>query len=199
MHGSRSSPRRRHHPSRLHRPRSDDLHLGERAASRRRFHRCPILDWSLRLPLLALSLQLASSCTPCPAGSKLRSLWTISTPVFSSSCSTSSLSRLTPRGSELRSSSIVYDRLIAAGEQHPVAGNKDGSYLSFKSTQGAIFFVINIVGHFGTVLSNANEKRQLNFKYVLSCAALSWLDYRISAQHHRPWTPQLICWWRRVW
>lgn len=54
-------------------------------------------------------------------------------------------------GSELGSPSVVYDRLVAAGKQHPVPGNKDGSYLSFKSTQGAIFFVINIVGNFGTV------------------------------------------------
>jgi SSS family transporter len=45
----------------------------------------------------------------------------------------------------------VWDLLQEAAAAHPVDGNKDGSYLTMKSTQGAIFFVINIVGNFGTV------------------------------------------------
>lgn len=45
----------------------------------------------------------------------------------------------------------VWDLLQAAAAAHPVDGNKDGSYLTMKSTQGAIFFIINIVGNFGTV------------------------------------------------
>jgi len=45
----------------------------------------------------------------------------------------------------------VYDLLVAAAEAHPVAGNAGGSYLTMQSTQGAVFFVINIVGNFGTV------------------------------------------------
>ena len=44
----------------------------------------------------------------------------------------------------------VYDLLVAASEAHPVAGNKDGSYLTMRSQQGGIFFVINIVGNFGS-------------------------------------------------
>ncbi|CAN8100734.1 unnamed protein product [Discula destructiva] len=51
----------------------------------------------------------------------------------------------------LGSPAAVYDLLIEAARTHPVAGNKDGSYLTMQSREGAIFFVINIVGNFGTV------------------------------------------------
>ncbi|KAL2121675.1 hypothetical protein VTJ04DRAFT_2130 [Mycothermus thermophilus] len=51
----------------------------------------------------------------------------------------------------LGSPSAVYDRLVDAALRHPVDGNKDGSYLTMQSREGAIFFVINIVGNFGTV------------------------------------------------
>lgn len=46
----------------------------------------------------------------------------------------------------LGSPSAVYDRLVDAALRHPVDGNKDGSYLTMQSREGAIFFVINIVG-----------------------------------------------------
>lgn len=45
----------------------------------------------------------------------------------------------------------VYDLLVEAGIKHPVDGNAKGSYLTMRSKEGAIFFVINIVGNFGTV------------------------------------------------
>lgn len=45
----------------------------------------------------------------------------------------------------------VWDLLVAASERHPVEGNAGGSYLTMQSREGAIFFVINIVGNFGTV------------------------------------------------
>ncbi|KAI9761317.1 MAG: hypothetical protein M4579_001107 [Chaenotheca gracillima] len=45
----------------------------------------------------------------------------------------------------------VYDLLVEAAKRHPVEGNEDGSYLTMRSKEGAIFFVINIVGNFGTV------------------------------------------------
>ncbi len=45
----------------------------------------------------------------------------------------------------------VYELLVKAAEAHPVAGNADGSYLTMRSKEGAIFFVINLVGNFGTV------------------------------------------------
>jgi urea-proton symporter len=51
----------------------------------------------------------------------------------------------------LGSPSAVYDLLVQAATKHPVEGNQDGSYLTMKSKEGAIFFVINIVGNFGTV------------------------------------------------
>lgn len=51
----------------------------------------------------------------------------------------------------LGSPSAVYDLLVQAAAAHPVEGNEGGSYLTMKSKEGAIFFVINITGAFGTV------------------------------------------------
>jgi Na+/proline symporter len=51
----------------------------------------------------------------------------------------------------LGSPAAVYDALVAASQRHPVDGNSGGSYLTMQSREGAIFFVINIVGNFGTV------------------------------------------------
>ena len=45
----------------------------------------------------------------------------------------------------------VWELLQDAAARHPVDGNKGGSYLTMQSREGAIFFVINIVGNFGTV------------------------------------------------
>lgn len=45
----------------------------------------------------------------------------------------------------------VWELLQQAAVAHPVAGNEHGSYLTMRSQQGAVFFVINIVGNFGTV------------------------------------------------
>jgi Na+/proline symporter len=41
--------------------------------------------------------------------------------------------------------------LVEASKRHPVSGNAEGSYLTMRSKEGAVFFVINIVGNFGTV------------------------------------------------
>ena len=46
----------------------------------------------------------------------------------------------------------VWELLNQAAERHPVAGNAGGSYLTMRSKEGAVFFVINIVGNFGTFL-----------------------------------------------
>ncbi|VUC29471.1 unnamed protein product [Clonostachys rosea] len=54
-------------------------------------------------------------------------------------------------GTELGSPSEVYHRLVEAAATHPVEGNAEGSYLTMRSKEGIIFFVINIVGNFGTV------------------------------------------------
>jgi urea-proton symporter len=45
----------------------------------------------------------------------------------------------------------VYDLLMQAAEDYPVEGNAGGSYLTMRNKEGVIFFVINIVGNFGTV------------------------------------------------
>ncbi|AOW02940.1 Sodium:solute symporter family-domain-containing protein [Yarrowia lipolytica] len=45
----------------------------------------------------------------------------------------------------------VYDLLVERALQLPVKGNEQGSYLTIKSYDGAIFFVMNIIGGFGTV------------------------------------------------
>lgn len=52
---------------------------------------------------------------------------------------------------DLGSPSKLYDILQSITVDRPVPGNQDGSYLTMKSKDGAIFFVINIVGNFGTV------------------------------------------------
>ncbi|KAK0335287.1 urea active transporter [Friedmanniomyces endolithicus] len=53
--------------------------------------------------------------------------------------------------SVLGSPGVVYDKLVAAAERHPVAGNAQGSYLTMRSQEGVVFFVINLVGNFRTV------------------------------------------------
>jgi SSS family transporter len=53
--------------------------------------------------------------------------------------------------SVLGSPGAVFDALVKAAAKHPVEGNAEGSYLTMRSQEGAIFFVINIVGNFGTV------------------------------------------------
>jgi SSS family transporter len=45
----------------------------------------------------------------------------------------------------------VWELVTQAGIDHPVSGNAQGSYLTMHSRSGGIFFVINIVGNFGTV------------------------------------------------
>lgn len=56
---------------------------------------------------------------------------------------------------KLGSPRAVYDSLVEAANRHPVHGNAEGSYLTMRSYEGAIFFVINIVGNFGTVFCDA--------------------------------------------
>jgi SSS family transporter len=51
----------------------------------------------------------------------------------------------------LGSPAKVYELLMEASKAHPVEGNQDGSYLTMRSSNGIKFFVINIVGNFGTV------------------------------------------------
>lgn len=45
----------------------------------------------------------------------------------------------------------VWELLVEKAKVSPVEGNAEGSYLTMKSRSGGIFFVINIIGNFGTV------------------------------------------------
>jgi hypothetical protein len=54
-------------------------------------------------------------------------------------------------GDALGSTASVYKKLNELSAITPVPGNAGGSYLTMKSKDGAIFFVINIIGNFGTV------------------------------------------------
>jgi len=45
----------------------------------------------------------------------------------------------------------MYNMLVKAGEERPVAGNKNGSYLTLKSNNGLVFLIIQMFGAFGNV------------------------------------------------
>lgn len=49
---------------------------------------------------------------------------------------------------ELGSPGKVYDALVAAAKAHPVEGNAEGSYLTMRSKEGGIFWIINLIGEF---------------------------------------------------
>ena len=49
-------------------------------------------------------------------------------------------------GDRLGSPRAVYDALTDLAAHSPVEGNAGGSYLTMRSKEGAIFFVINIIG-----------------------------------------------------
>ncbi|CDO93330.1 unnamed protein product [Kluyveromyces dobzhanskii CBS 2104] len=57
--------------------------------------------------------------------------------------------------SQLGSPKAIYDLVREAAVQHPIEGNAGGDYLTMRSRSGGIFFVINIVGNFGTVFLDA--------------------------------------------
>lgn len=52
---------------------------------------------------------------------------------------------------ELGSPGRVYDALVGAAKAHPVEGNAEGSYLTMRSKEGGIFWIINLIGEFGFV------------------------------------------------
>ena len=45
----------------------------------------------------------------------------------------------------------VWNHLVIKAANKPVSGNMDGSYLTFFSSNGLTFGIINIIGNFGTV------------------------------------------------
>lgn len=73
----------------------------------------------------------------------------------------------------LGSPSKVYGLLVEAAKAHPVAGNAEGSYLTMRSKDGAIFFVINIVGNFGTVFVSSLPS-PMSLPTTLASTPRSW-------------------------
>ncbi|KAF1987589.1 Na+/solute symporter [Aulographum hederae CBS 113979] len=80
----------------------------------------------------------------------------------------------------------LYDILTEIVIDRPVPGNAGGSYLTMKSKDGGIFFVINIIGNFGTVfMDNAYYNKAISASPVhalpgyimggLSWFAIPWL------------------------
>ncbi|KAK6612456.1 sodium symporter family protein [Botrytis cinerea] len=77
----------------------------------------------------------------------------------------------------LGSPKAVFDLLLKAAADHPVEGNSGGSYLTMKSSEGAIFFVINIVGNFGTVfLDNGYYNKAIAASQCMRFQVISWVE-----------------------
>jgi Na+/proline symporter len=89
----------------------------------------------------------------------------------------------------LGSPKAVFDLLVTAAKSHPVSGNADGSYLTMQSREGAIFFVINIVGNFGTVFcDNGYYNKAIAASPVHALpgyiiGGLSWFAIPVSRYH----------------
>jgi urea-proton symporter len=77
----------------------------------------------------------------------------------------------------LGSPGAVWGLLQKAALDHPVAGNAGGSYLTMQSKEGVIFFVINIVGNFGTVFCDNGESAMLEMDTLIS--VLTFLGLRL--------------------
>lgn len=73
----------------------------------------------------------------------------------------------------------MYDLLTTAAKDHPVAGNAQGSYLTMRSQEGAIFFVINLVGNFGTVFMDNGSCMELFHIYRSSHGNLLIIPERL--------------------
>ncbi|KAG2419119.1 hypothetical protein HFD88_002223 [Aspergillus terreus] len=50
----------------------------------------------------------------------------------------------------------LYDLLNAAGQHHPVSGNKDGTYLTMTSKGGILFGILHICSNFGLVIMDTS-------------------------------------------
>jgi len=61
---------------------------------------------------------------------------------------------------KLGSPKAMFNLLLEAAKKHPVSGNAGGSYLTVRSHDGIIFFVINIVCNFGTVFCDAGYSQK---------------------------------------
>ncbi|KAK6887570.1 Urea active transporter [Candida tropicalis] len=83
--------------------------------------------------------------------------------------------------SKLGSPGAVWDLVTAYAETNPREGNSQGSYLTLRSRSGGMFFVINIIGNFGTVfLDNGYFNKAFSANPVSSykgyiLGSLAWL------------------------
>ncbi|TIB75056.1 hypothetical protein E3Q23_02446 [Wallemia mellicola] len=74
----------------------------------------------------------------------------------------------------------LYDLLVQQGINNPVEGNADGSYLTFRSMGGIVFFFVNLCGNFGTVYMDqayfnravASQPKSITKSFVLG--SLCW-------------------------
>ena len=71
----------------------------------------------------------------------------------------------------LGSPSKVYDLLVNASRLYPVEGNAQGSYLTMRCTSGVTFFVINIIGNFGTVFLDNGYYSKAHCRITGCCSA----------------------------
>jgi Na+/proline symporter len=92
-------------------------------------------------------------------------------------------------GDALGSPKAVFDKLHEVSAKTPVPGNSGGSYLTMKSKDGAIFFVINIVGNFGTVFMDNGCKCKVEYN-SLTMSNASQTTTRPSRP--RPYMPCLV-------
>ena len=69
-------------------------------------------------------------------------------------------------GAKLGSPGKVWEVLNQRSRESPVAGNAEGSYLTMRSQEGAIFFIINLVGNFGTVFLDNGETLQTSYHFA---------------------------------
>lgn len=72
-------------------------------------------------------------------------------------------------GSKLGSTNKVYELLMEAAKRHPVSGNAQGSYLTMRSHEGGIFFIINLIGNFGTVFLDSGYWNKGMLPLFLRC------------------------------
>ncbi|RCK55815.1 Urea active transporter [Candida viswanathii] len=83
--------------------------------------------------------------------------------------------------SMLGSPGAVWELVTAYAEANPREGNSQGSYLTLRSRSGGMFFVINIIGNFGTVfLDNGYFNKAFSANPVSSyrgyiLGSLAWL------------------------
>lgn len=73
----------------------------------------------------------------------------------------------------------MYDALVAAAQRHPVAGNAHGSYLTMRSQEGGVFFVINLVGNFGTVFMDNGY-----YNKAIAASPIHALPGYVAGKHH---------------